>query len=636
MNKHTIPAENAAAVAGNAAAVAANAAVDYEKIAMPFLDGFYDTDPIYMIMEQCIAVIREDERVKVNTEAYRINHRTSRDMTQAGTTRSKAKQLATKAKNALPVVIPPVYCKGGKSLDSVVHLVPIMAIDQDHITPEQLAHALTKLRESPYVWMCEPSPSDEGVRSFFKIKDITLLQQLWDEAKPSARLGIFRHAWQQLADYVAELTGIPVDEGCAKPTQPYTLAHCDAPYYNPDAEPFEIDMTTYVKPRAGRPKEPSATNPQKASVAALSDVVDVIAQRLENDGRSPENGRNVYLHHFASHCNHYGVAQDEVLAWALAEMEEPDFEAAEIRATVESAYKRTEEHGTKRVKREEKARYCSGEELQGYITSYGAFRFNEVTLTYEVKTPDDVEWRRLRDEDENEIYRRILMERKVATIQQIHNIIRSGLTLHYNPFLDYLTSLPACTLNEDGACLLEGRSEPHDYIAEFAQRVEVKGSQEEFLHYFRIWYVAMVKSWAEDDFVNQYALGLFGKQGIYKTTFFQLLLPHQLRKDYLYLKTNSARFDKDDKIKMAMTGLICLEEMDTMTAAEMNHVKALFTMNSINERPAYGRNVIHMLRRSSFAMTGNETKFLTDTTGSRRFFPFEVVSIEDPRTFTDY
>lgn len=613
------------------------AATDYEKIGMTYLVGFYDTNPIYMVMEQAVDVMRRNKDVKANTEAYRHNRAISNDVSQSGSVRSSAKRLADKAKKALPVLIPPALCKGGKGNENIERLIPVMATDQDHLTPEQMAHAMAKLRESPYTWVCEPSPSDEGVRTFVKIADIAPLQQLWNEAKSSAaRLHVYRYAWEQLARYVEQLTGIPVDSDCAKPTQPYSLAHCDEPYYNRSAVPFSIDMTGYEAPKPGRPKKQDTAKGQQGHTAALADVLDQVLAKLADDGHKPDGGRNSYLHRFASRCNHLGVAQDEVVAWAIDNMEEPDFDAAEIRATVGSAYKHTEEHGTQAAKKPEKPRYCTGDELAQAIADYGEFRYNEVTLVYEVKTPDDSAWRRLADEDENEMYRRILMSNKVTSVQQIHNLIRSHLTPHYHPFHAYLEALPACTLGADGRCSIEGRSEAHDYISEFASRVEVDGSQEEFVHYFRIWLVSMVKSMAIDDEVNQCALGLFGPQGIYKTTFFQMLLPPELRREYFYLKTNSMRFDKDDKIKMATTALICLEEMDTMSAAEMNQMKALFTMNSIDERPAYARNVVHMPRRSSFGMTGNEPQFITDTTGSRRFFPFVVKSIEDPRTFADF
>lgn len=129
--------------------------------------------------------------------------------------------------------------------------------------------------------------------------------------------------------------------------------------------------------------------------------------------------------------------------------------------------------------------------------------------------------------------------------------------------------------------------------------------------------------------VNNVILVLIGPQGAYKTTWFNYLLPPELRR-YFYTKTNASRMSKDDLLVLAQYGLVCCEELDTMRPSELNQLKAAVTMLSVDERAAYARYHEHRPHIASFCGTGNSLQFLSDPTGNRRWLPFEVDSIEPP------
>ena len=139
----------------------------------------------------------------------------------------------------------------------------------------------------------------------------------------------------------------------------------------------------------------------------------------------------------------------------------------------------------------------------------------------------------------------------------------------------------------------------------------------------------MVASWVSPKVVNNVMLILIGEQGTYKTTWFANLLPPQLR-DYFYTKTDSAMLTKDDRIVLAQYGLMCWEELDTMLPKELNKMKGTMTMPFINERKAYAHYHENMPHLASFCGTGNNVQFLSDVTGTRRWLPFEIESIESP------
>ena len=89
---------------------------------------------------------------------------------------------------------------------------------------------------------------------------------------------------------------------------------------------------------------------------------------------------------------------------------------------------------------------------------------------------------------------------------------------------------------------------------------------------------------------------------------------------------------KDDLLTLSQYGLMCWEELDSMQLKELNKLKAAMTMPSINERAAYAHYHENRPHLASFCGTGNNVQFLGDPTGTRRWLPFEVESIESPLT----
>jgi predicted P-loop ATPase len=179
-------------------------------------------------------------------------------------------------------------------------------------------------------------------------------------------------------------------------------------------------------------------------------------------------------------------------------------------------------------------------------------------------------------------------------------------------------------------------SEP-DWIDMVAQKVVVKGDgqlaignrQEYWRKCFKKWFVAMVASWMKDEVVNHTVLVLVGRQGIYKTTWLDRLMPPELRA-YSSKLPLSGQISKDDRLRLCENGLLNIDELDAICGREMNIVKSLLTSTDVNERAAYGRLKERRVRLASFCASTNNREFLTDITGNRRWLPFEVESIQNP------
>jgi len=297
--------------------------------------------------------------------------------------------------------------------------------------------------------------------------------------------------------------------------------------------------------------------------------------------------------------------------------------------------------GSKERKKNWKEYMATVEDIQNFLMDRVLLRHNVITGRVEYRDPsqpplfrggDDclcpspqqgrtegVCWQPVTDRLVNSLWAE-LSATKVVNIRHVWQVIESDFVPEFNPFTFYLDRLPPW-------------NERDDYLLELSLSVNVKGGAEEQLLFgecLRKWFVAMVAGWVHPKVVNHEILIFIGEQGSYKTTWFDYLLPPELH-EYFRIKTNAAHMTKDDLIVLSQYGLVCYEELDTMRPSELNQLKSAVTAPSVDERKPYGRFTEHRPHIASFCGTGNNTQFLTDTTGNRRWLPFEVQSIMSPR-----
>ena len=276
--------------------------------------------------------------------------------------------------------------------------------------------------------------------------------------------------------------------------------------------------------------------------------------------------------------------------------------------------------------------YATVEEIKAFLRDHVYLRFNVVRHQVEARLPAEDpffaseefqqfvtgDWLEMSDRLFNTLLD-ALRTVKPTRDTDLKTVLESGFVPPFHPFLHYLNRLPPW----DG----------QNHILLLSASVTVKGGPEKqmlFYEYLRKWLVAMVASWLDDEEVNQTVLVFIGEQGLYKTTWFAHLLPPELR-HYFRIKVNSSRIDKDDLIALSQYGLVCYEELDVMRPSQVNTMKSVVTMPSINERRPFGHYSERMAHVASFCGTGNNVQFLNDSTGNRRWLPFEVECIDNPR-----
>ena len=238
-------------------------------------------------------------------------------------------------------------------------------------------------------------------------------------------------------------------------------------------------------------------------------------------------------------------------------------------------------------------------------------------------------WREMTKHDINSIVCHCAQEYDAnITSREVMTALQSDLIPDVHPLREYVLSCGEWT------------EEQPDWIDWVAQQVTVKPLGDEakgdkargerlWRGCFKKWFVAMVASWMKDEVVNHQVLVLIGKQGIFKTTWLEHLIPPHLRA-YACKLANSNDLNKDERLRIAEFGLISLDEIDSMNNRELNQLKSVITATDVNERAAYAYTKERRVRLASFCASGNRRDFLTDITGNRRWLPFEVESIQNP------
>lgn len=288
---------------------------------------------------------------------------------------------------------------------------------------------------------------------------------------------------------------------------------------------------------------------------------------------------------------------------------------------------------------------CATEkDIQNFLNGTLYLRMNEVSGEAEFRVPsigeyaamriryptgrtpldewrDNDAWQVVDDRLVNSLCNMLSVE-KVVNPNKIWQVIKSDFVQRYNPFRHYLNRLPPWT-------------EDTNPILSLAMDVKVKGGMDEQMLFYlclRKWLVAMVAGWLDDKVVNEKILVLVGRQGIFKTTWFEHLLPPELA-GYFHSNASFGRMDKDEILKLSRYGLICCEELDTMKPTEMNRLKWAVTTKETCERKAYDHSPQRRKHIASYCGTGNNLQFIDDDTGTRRWLPFEVMSIRSPHEY---
>ena len=266
-------------------------------------------------------------------------------------------------------------------------------------------------------------------------------------------------------------------------------------------------------------------------------------------------------------------------------------------------------------------------EIESYFSTHYDFRFNTVLGRTEFSPQYANVYSKVSRYDINTFRRELDSEKGIITsADNLYSIIESSFSPRINPIQEYFKTLPTVDASE----VLYKIEINQCAIANLASCVIVRNS-EKWLPYLIKWLVAVVANAIDDrECRNHTCLVLTGEQGKFKTTFLDLLCPPAL-KGYSY--TGKIYPQEKDTLTYIGQNLIVNidDQLKALNKRDENELKNLITCPMVKYRMPYDKYVEEHPHLASFVASVNGNDFLTDPTGSRRFLPFEVLSIDIER-----
>ena len=273
-------------------------------------------------------------------------------------------------------------------------------------------------------------------------------------------------------------------------------------------------------------------------------------------------------------------------------------------------------------------------EIENYLSTHYDFRYNTILGRTEYCSKGNNRFVKVGRYEINTFRRELDCDESIATsAENLYSIIESSFSPRINPVQEYFKELPLIDIGDGSSngSSYSGSSVPISFspkaIPNLASCVVVRNSNK-WLPYLTKWLVAVVANAIDDrECRNHTCLVLTGEQGKFKTTFLDLLCPPKL---HGYSYTGKIYPQEKDTLTYIGQNLIVNidDQLKALNKRDENELKNLITCPMVKYRMPYDKYVEEYPHLASFVASVNGNDFLTDPTGSRRFLPFEVLSID--------
>jgi predicted P-loop ATPase len=205
---------------------------------------------------------------------------------------------------------------------------------------------------------------------------------------------------------------------------------------------------------------------------------------------------------------------------------------------------------------------------------------------------------------------------------------------HLSPLLMNKFAInPLKDMVEDAISKYDGQ----DYIKKLVDCLESNCTYQYKYVIVMLWLIQCVASWFHDN-ENCPVKGAYmkfeqvwliqGLQGLNKTKLFSKLLDFNGMNKYFKAGAKLNPTDKDTIIQSIGYGIVELGEIDsTFRKSDIAELKAFLSNTYDQVRLPYDRTASKYKRRTSFCASVNETSFLVDQTGNRRFLILSLIAI---------
>ena len=428
-------------------------------------ENFTSKRPVSLTLDAIANFMRCDQRLESLTKAYR----------QTG---SKHIKMET------PLFAVACFFDGGKGKENIKGLTGLSMVDFDHISPsgplkeEELSALRNKIAGDPHTVMCYTTISGNGLRIIFRY-----------EQPQSKTDGVGDHVFEQYKAafyagnaYYEKLLGMKADMQCKNITRLSGIAHDpDVFFRDPDkAEAFTLDE---VAAAASQHAKESKEEKQMRRIQTYYDSL--VAPMLARKGyKFQPSCHNDYVMRVGYMLAERRFSKKVVVRWALR-MFGADYSGTEqvINSCFASSSSRGRDGGRAG---KDNANTASVDEIKAFLDGRVRLRYNVITSRVEclltgentnnslsglnTNLTNDTnnschQWQPISDRIVNTLWSQMSSVMRV-NIQDVYRVIESDYVPVFNPFVEYLESLP------------EWHEGDHDYIADLAATVKIKGEQE--------------------------------------------------------------------------------------------------------------------------------------------------------------
>lgn len=572
------------------------------------------------------------------------------------------KTEAEKVKKTLPYLSLTANYARERLPYSLVRYNPAVTIDIDGLEPDALVRAEHLLKSDPNILACFRSPKQRGLKCFVylirpyacRLRELTFRTP----AITYAELEKYHAVMYELCrGYVEELTGVEVDTSGSDLSRGFFSSWDPDAYLNRELLASIPDCATRVIPpeKEEQKKKPAARSAKAAKAPSVSSVPSVTAsappaaspappstspvpsapsssvepwEQMEyrkvlattrRNERFEAGNRDNFLYILGNRCYRKGIRESAACALVARDFSCGDLD---VLAPVHNAYTYTgKTDAAEKKKKEEKKPLVA--QVMEFLAKHYDIRRNVILDRLEFLpltkpgTPEAA-FRPLRAKDYNSIFVEMQMAGIVCFQTFLRAVIDSDFARDFNPFRDYLDSLPAW----DGT----------DHIGRLAATVRTD-DQPLWEDGFRRWIVGLVACALNEEDMNQLVLILYSEQGKGKSSWIRHLLPPALKEYYYNGMIDPG--NKDHAQLLSTRLVINMEEFEGVKPGELAELKRIITQENVTQRKVYDLQAYTFVRHASFIGSTNNRQCLQDVSGNRRFLPVTILDV-DYRTPVDH
>jgi hypothetical protein len=283
-----------------------------------------------------------------------------------------------------------------------------------------------------------------------------------------------------------------------------------------------------------------------------------------------------------------------------------------------------------------------GQRIEKWLRDKFEFRYNEVKNVSEYRPTGKKQWQGIDDYFLNSVKRELrdtwywdiqgtdketgepkkkkeYLRTSVAELQQT---IESEFSPKVDVIKSYLRSLPHQNYSGNA---IESLANTVQLASWYTEK-----QREYWPTYLKKWLVGTVANVLEDhNCKNHICLVLVGNQGLRKGFWIEHLVQDAIGPQYIRTDGDFSPHRKDCIAAIGTYWVIHLDDMlKRINLRDYNEIKNAITTPDVKVRLPYARKDSVLPHRASFIATVNDREFLTDTTGARRFMPFELEKID--------